>query len=225
MQKTTQNGALVSSSVSAAVATIDVVVADDHVMVREGLRRVLEREPDLRVVGEAGDVSETERALAAHRPAVLLLELLMGHESSLPRLAALRRASPSTAIVVLTMEMNALVASDAIRRGAAGYVPKNANSTELVDAIRCAATGGTYLDPQLGARLAIEHAAESDVLGERDIEILRLLALGHTSAEIAARLYLSVRTVETRRRELQNRLGLTTRAEVVQYVRERRLSG
>jgi two-component system response regulator NreC len=209
----------------ASTETIDLVIADDHRLVREGLRLVLEVESDLTVVGEASTPAETEQVLRACQPAVLLLDILMGHDSSLPALQALRAASASTAIVMLTVEADPVVARDTLRRGASGYVAKVAQTVELITAIRSAAAGEIYLDPRLGAQLAVEHPGESDELTQRDIEILRLVALGHTNAEIAERVFLSVRTVEAYRLELQKRLSLSSRAEVVQYTRARRLVG
>jgi two-component system response regulator NreC len=207
----------------AALASIDVVVADDHTVVRDCLRLILDAERDISVVGEAGDLMDAERVLRTQRPTVLLLDLLMGHESSLLALGGLLEASRATAIVMLTMETHPLVARDALRRGAKGFVSKQAERAELVAAVRSAAAGSTYLDPKVGGYLALEPPVGDDDLTERDIEILRLVALGHTNAEIGARLYLSVRTIEAYRLELQKRLGLSTRAGVAEYVRTRRL--
>jgi two-component system, NarL family, response regulator NreC len=208
-----------------ALDTIEVVIADDHTVVRESLRLVLEAEADISVVGEAGELAETSRILRGIRPTVLLLDLLMRGESSLPALRGLLEASPSTAIVVLTMEAHPLVARDALRRGATGYVSKRAERAELVTAVRCGAARRTYLDPSIGAELAVQHVGEDEELTDRDVEILRLVALGHTNAEIAGQLYLSVRTVEAYRLEVQKRLALSSRADVVEYVRTRRLIG
>ena len=217
--------AATSDPVSAPSETIDIVVADDHAIVREGICSILEAESDLHVVGQASSVAETERAVVEHHPTVLLLDVLMRDESSLPVLDTLREAAPSTAIVMVTVEENALVARDALQRGAMGYVGKGADSSRLIEAVRAAASGRAYLEAALGARLAKEHSDGWEQLSGRDLEILRLVALGHTSAEIAASLCLSARTVEGYRRAVQKRLGLSTRADVVRYVRERRLSG
>jgi two-component system response regulator NreC len=203
--------------------SIDVVVADDHPVVRDGLRLMLDAERDIAVVGEVGDLTDAERVLRARQPTVLLLDLLMGRESSLLALGTLLEASPATAIVMLTMETHPLVARDALRRGAKGFVSKQAERAELVAAVRSAAAGTTYLDAKVGGNLALEPQLGHDDLTERDIKILRLVALGHTNAEIGACLYLSVRTIEAYRLELQKRLGLSSRAEVVEFVRTRRL--
>jgi two-component system response regulator NreC len=214
-----------AGAVSPVLHTVQVVVADDHAVVRESLRFVLQAEAELAVVGEASDLAETESMLRALRPDVLVLDLLMRGDSSLPALRRLLDASPSTAIVVLTMETHPLVARDALRRGAMGYVSKQTEPFELVAAVRSAAARMTYLDPRIGAELAAMGSGSYDELTDRDVEILRLVALGHTNAEVAERLYLSVRTVEAYRLEVQKRLSLSSRAEVVEYVRTRRLLG
>jgi two-component system response regulator NreC len=204
-------------------STIAIVLADDHQVVRAGLRLLLETEPDFAVVGEAGDVAESERKVAAHRPAVLILDLNMPGESSLEAIPRLRKAVPETQIVVLTMQSDPAFARDAMRAGAIGYVLKDAAETELVQAVRLAAEGQPYLHPELGARLATEppdspHAP--DRLSGRELEVLRLIAVGHTNSEIADQLYLSVRTVESHRAHIQQKTGRSTRADLVSYARE-----
>lgn len=204
------------------------VLADDHVVVRQGLRLVLEGEADLEVVAEAGTVEETLRKVRAIRPHVLVLDLNLGDESSLGSIAALRADVPETQIVVLTMQSEPAFAREALQAGAAGYVLKESADDELVDAVRAAARGETYLNPRLGARLATEPVAPqgpADDLTDREREVLRLIALGNTNGEIAEQLYLSVRTVETHRAHIQRKLGRTTRAELVAYALEQRLIG
>lgn len=204
------------------------VLADDHVVVRHGLRLVLEAEDDLEVIAEAGTVEETVRKVRAIRPDVLILDLNLGDESSLPSIPTIRADSPGTQIVVLTMQNEPAFAREALQSGAAGYVLKEAADDELVDAVRAAARGETYLNPRLGARLAAEPAAPdgpADDLTEREREVLRLIALGNTNTEIAEQLFLSVRTVETHRAHIQRKLGRTTRAELVAYALENRLIG
>jgi two-component system response regulator NreC len=197
-----------------------IVIADDHAVVRSGLRMLLENEQDLRVVAEAGDVPTALRYVAAHRPKVLILDLHMPGEPSLPAIPALKEASPGTEIVVLTMQADPAYAREALRAGAIGYVLKEAAGAELVQAVRLALEGRTYLHPELGAKLATEPPAPSgppDDLTEREVEVLRLIALGHTNTEIASQLYLSVRTVESHRAHIQAKLRLSTRAELVRY--------
>jgi two-component system response regulator NreC len=197
-----------------------IVIADDHAVVRSGLRMLLENEQDLEVVAEAGDVPTAMRYVAAHRPQVLILDLHMPGEPSLPAIPALKEASPGTEIVVLTMQADPAYAREALRSGAIGYVLKEAAGAELVQAVRLALEGRTYLHPELGAKLATEPEQPSgppDDLTEREAEVLRLIALGHTNTEIASQLYLSVRTVESHRAHIQSKLSLSTRAELVRY--------
>ena len=203
--------------------TTTIVLADDHAVVRSGLHRLLEHEPDLEVVAEAGDLESTRRYVRGHHPAVLVLDLNMPGEPTLPAIPGLREEFPDTQIVVLTMQRDTAFAREALRGGAVGYVLKHAADTDLVEAVRRAALGQTYLYPELGARLAAEPMGPSgppDDLTEREVEVLRLLALGHTNAEVAAQLYLSVRTVETHRAHIQQKVRRSTRAELVSYAHE-----
>jgi two-component system response regulator NreC len=200
-----------------------IVIADDHRVVRSGLRMVLDREDDLEVVAEAGNVADARRYVRAHRPEVLILDLNMPGDPSLPAIPALLEESPGTRVVVLTMQEDPAFARDALRAGASAYVMKEAADDELVQAVRAAASGGTFLNPQLGARIAAAPAEPSgppDDLTDREVEILRLIALGHTNSVIAEQLYLSVRTVESHRAHIQHKIRLTSRAELVHYALE-----
>jgi two-component system, NarL family, response regulator NreC len=202
-------------------ASITVVLADDHAVVRSGLRLLLERTGDLEVVSEAGTAEDAVRTVLGHKPAVLVLDLNMpGELTSLDAIPKVAEASPGTRVVVLTMQEDPEFARRALRAGAAGYVLKEAADAELVEAIRRAAAGETYLTPSLGAALAAAPPAPAgppDDLSEREVEVLRLIALGHTNAEIGKQLYLSVRTVETHRAHIQQKLRRTSRAELVRY--------
>ncbi len=205
---------------------IKIVLADDHAVVRSGLRMLLESEPDFHVVAEAGDVTSAMRYVRAHRPGVLILDLNMPGEPSLPAIQTVQEVSPDTRVVVLTMQSDPAFAREALRGGAAGYVLKEAADAELVEAVRLAAQGRTYLHPELGAKLAAEPPAREgppDDLTEREVEVLRLIALGHTNNEIAGQLYLSVRTVESHRAHIQQKLRLSTRAELVRYALDKGL--
>lgn len=195
------------------------VLADDHAVVRSGLRMILDAEGDLEVVGEAESVDGTIRKLKAYKPDVLVLDINMGGESSLDSLSLIRDASPATATVVLTMQSETDYAREALRNGARGYLLKEAADTELVEAVRAAAQGERYVQPSIGARLAAEPPPEwpPDGLSEREAEVLRLIALGHTNSEIGELLYLSVRTVESHRAHIQQKLRVQTRAELVRY--------
>jgi two-component system, NarL family, response regulator NreC len=207
--------------------SITVVLADDHAVVRAGLRLLLERTGDLEVVSEAGTAEDAVRTVLGHKPSVLVLDLNMpGDLSSLDAIPRVADASPATRVVVLTMQEDPEFARRALRAGAAGYVLKEAADSELVEAIRRAAAGETYLTPSLGAALAAAPPAASgppDDLSEREVEVLRLIALGHTNAEIAGQLDLSVRTVESHRAHIQQKLRLSTRAELVRYALDRGL--
>jgi len=198
---------------------IRLVLADDHSVVRSGLRMLLDSEPDFEVVAEAGDVETARRFVRGHQPKVLVLDLNMPGGSSLEAIPAIREESPDTQIVVLTMQQEPAFAREALSAGALGYVLKEAADDELVEAVRRAAAGESYLNPALGARIASEPPpGPPDNLSKREVDVLRLIALGHTNAEIAERLLLSVRTVETHRAHIQRKLGISTRAELVSYV-------
>lgn len=203
------------------MSPIRVILADDHRMVRTGLGLLLEAEQCVEVVAEAGDVDGALRAVLGHRPDVLVLDLNMpGTQTALEALPLVRESSPRTATVVLTMQEDPEYARRALRAGALGYVLKEAADAELVEAVRRAADGQPYLNPSLGARLAAmpeQPTGPPDDLSERELEVLRLLALGHTNAEIGLQLFLSVRTVETHRAHVQQKLGRVTRAELVRY--------
>jgi two-component system, NarL family, response regulator NreC len=205
--------------------TISVVIADDHSIVRRGLRDLLDAEGGFQVVAEAGDVATARRYVRGHHPRVLVLDLNMAGESSLRSIPAIRDESPDTQIVVLTMQDEPAYARQALSAGALGYVLKEAADAELVDAVKAAAIGDSYLNPRLGARLAATPAGPPGGLSERETEVLRMIALGHTNTQIADSLFLSVRTVETHRSHIQQKLGLSDRAELVRYAFENRIVG
>ena len=204
---------------------IKLVLADDHAVVRSGLKMLLDAEDDLVVVAEAGEIETARRKVLAHKPDVLVLDLNMPGPPSLPAIPALAEA---TAVVVLTMQDDPAFAREAFQAGARAYVLKEAADAELVEAVRAAAAGRTYLNPGMGARMAstpAEPAGPPDGLSERELEILRLIALGHTNAEIGQQLYLSVRTVESHRSHIQRKTGRSSRAELVQYALAHHLIG
>lgn len=214
-----------------AEGPITIVLADDHAVVRSGLRLLLDQEEGLQVVAEAGTTHDALRMAKAHRPAVLVLDLNMpagGGEltSSLDILPALATDAAGSRVVILTMQEDPQFARKALAAGAAAYVLKESADTELVEAVRRAAAGEVYLNPRLGAQLAAapaEPAGPPDDLTVREVEILRLIALGHTNAEIGRQLYLSVRTVESHRAHIQQKLRLSSRAELVRYALDRGL--
>jgi two-component system response regulator NreC len=201
--------------------TIKIILADDHAVVRKGLRLLLDGEEGFEVVAEAGTAEDAMRYVRAHRPAVLVLDLNMpGELTSLDVIPDVESAGDGTRVVVLTMQEDPEFARRALGSGAAGYVLKEAADDELVEAVRRAAAGDTYLNPRLGAALAAAPptpAGPPDDLTEREVEILRLIALGHTNVEIGQQLYLSVRTVESHRAHIQQKLRRSSRAELVRY--------
>ena len=198
-----------------------IVIADDHSVVRRGLRQVLEADAGLEVVAEAEDVDGARRYVRGHKPDVLVLDLNMPGGNTLDMIPDIRAEAPNTEIVILTMQNEPAYARQALAAGVMGYVLKEAADTELVEAVRRAAAGDTYLNPRLGARLAAEPPpGPPDGLSEREVEVLRMIALGHTNAEIAEQLYLSVRTVETHRAHIQQKLRLASRSELVRYALE-----
>jgi len=203
--------------------TISIVLADDHTVVRKALRVLLEEEPGFEVVAEAEDAGAAIRYLRGHKPDVLILDLNMPGRPSLEAIPEMQEASPDTKIVVLTMQKEPAFARQALQHGVLGYVLKEAADDELVQAVRSAAAGETYLQPALGAKLAAEPETPASDLSERETDVLRLIALGHTNAEIAEQLYISVRTVETHRAHIQQKLGVSSRAELVRSALSRGL--
>jgi two-component system response regulator NreC len=201
---------------------IRAVVVDDHAVVRSGIKLLLDREEDLEVVGEAGSAKDAVFAARALKPDVILLDVVMPGESGIEVLPKLLKESPETKVLVLSMQDDPSYVREAFAVGASGYVLKEAADEEVVAAVREIANGGHYVHPALGARMVAAEAqaraaAEADPLSEREREVLRLLALGHTNQEIAKMLYISVRTAETHRAHIMQKLRLSSRAELVRY--------
>jgi len=202
---------------------ITVLLADDHAILRSGLRLLLEAEEGLSVVAEAGDVPTAMRKVRGHRPRVLILDLNLPGASGLSAIPSILEASPDTRIVVLTMQNDPVFAREALSSGALGYVLKEAADTEVVAAVRSAAADQMYVNPGLGVRLATEGGGQIEqptALSVRETEVLSMIADGYTNAEIANRLSLSVRTVESHRAHIHRKTGRTTRAELVALARE-----
>ena len=202
--------------------TIRVLIVDDHAVVRAGLRRVIEAESDLEAVGEAATAERAVFAAIEQKPDVVLLDVVMPGQSGIEGMPALLQAVPDVKVLVLSMQDDPHYVREAFEAGASGYVLKEAADTEVVGAIRAVAAGERYVHPALGARLVAADAeerrrAEDDPLSEREREVLRLLALGHTNQEIAKLLYISVRTAETHRAHIMQKLRLGSRAELVRY--------
>ena len=204
------------------MSDIRVLVVDDHAVVRSGLRLLLEREQGMAAVDEASTADEAVFRMIEHKPDVLLIDVTMPGTSGIDAIPKLRGASPDTKVLVLSMHDDPRYVRAAFAAGANGYVLKEAADTEVVAAIREVAGGGSYVHPALGARLVAaetkeQERAKADPLSEREHEVLRMLALGHTNQEIAKSLYISVRTAETHRAHIMQKLGLTSRAELVRY--------
>ena len=194
-----------------------IVLADDHKVIRAGLRLLLEAVDGWTVVAEADDADAALAAVDEHKPEILVLDLVMPGRSSIEAIPEVHRRSPETRTVILTMEADPAIAQRALGAGASAYALKEAADSELVQAIRSVAAGGSYLDPSLGAAIAAPLPEDRAVakLSAREREVLRLIALGHTNAEIAVLLALSLRTVESHRAHIQAKSGRTTRAELV----------
>jgi two-component system response regulator NreC len=200
---------------------ITVLIADDHPVIRFAIGTKLEQEPGVTIVAETGDLPTTFAALEAHRPNVLLLDLHLP-EPVLPALPSLREAAPDTAILVLTADADPSRAREALRAGAAGFELKDRPLDDLVNAIRAVAAGGRHIQPDFAVRLigVPETPEPPGGLSQREIDVLKLLATGHTNREIAEQLYLSVRTVESHRARIQLKLNRSNRAELVAYAEQ-----
>jgi two-component system, NarL family, response regulator NreC len=202
--------------------SIRVLIVDDHAVVRAGLRLLVDAEDDLEAVGEAGSAREAIFQARTLEPDVVLMDVVMPEQSGLDAVPQLLHEHPETNVLVLSMQDDPRYVREAFGVGAKGYVLKEAADAELVAAIREVARGGRYVHPELGARLVAAESeerrrAEEDPLSEREREVLRLLALGHTNQEIAKQLYISVRTAETHRAHIMQKLRLSSRAELVRY--------
>ncbi|MHB8643848.1 MAG: response regulator [Gaiellaceae bacterium] len=201
---------------------IRVLVVDDHAVVRTGLRLLLDAEPDIEVVGEAGNARDAIFEARATKPDVVLMDVTMPGGSGIDATPQLLHEEPTVKVLVLSMQDDPSYVRQAFAAGASGYVLKEAADSEVVAAVRQVAGGGRYVNPALGARLVAADAeerarAESDPLSEREREVLHLLALGNTNQEIAKMLFISVRTAETHRAHIMQKLHLSTRADLVRY--------
>ena len=201
---------------------IRVLIVDDHAVVRSGLRLLLDREKDIEPVGEAGTGREAVFQARDLKPDVVLMDVVMPDQTGLDVLPQLLHEQPDTRVLLLSMQDDPRYVREAFAAGASGYVLKEAADAEVVAAVREVARGGRYVNPELGARLVAaeaeaERRSESDPLSEREREVLRLLALGHTNQEIAKMLYISVRTAETHRAHIMQKLRLSSRAELVKH--------
>ena len=202
--------------------TIRIVVVDDHAVVRSGIRMLLDAQEDMEVVAEGGSADEAVRAARLEQPDVVLLDVVMPGGTGIEATPKVLEAAPGVKVLVLSMQDDPAYVREAFAAGASGYVLKEAADVEVVQAVREVAAGGRYVHPVLGARLATAEVdaaarAAADPLSDREREVLRLLALGHTNQEIAKLLFISVRTAETHRAHIMQKLGLSSRAELVRH--------
>jgi two-component system, NarL family, response regulator NreC len=202
--------------------SIRVLVVDDHAVVRTGLRRVLDAENDIETVAEASTADRAIFEALEHQPDVVLMDVTMPGKSGIEALPEVLQAVPDAKVLMLSMHDDPQYVREAFEAGASGYVLKEAADTEVVDAVRTVAAGERYVHPVLGARLVAAEVeerkrADADPLSDREREVLRLLALGHTNQEMAQMLYISVRTAETHRAHIMQKLGLSSRAELVRH--------
>ena len=198
-------------------AKTTVVLVDDHAVVRGALKALLSGQDDLEVVGEAGSIAEGSAVVAEQQPRVLVLDVNLPDGLAVDSLPQLREGSPETQIVLLTMERDLTLARRALDAGANGYLFKDSAHLELIEAVRAAAAGNQHLAPAVAAGLKNDDPAEDSLLSPRETEVLKLMALGHTNREIGEQLSLSVRTVETHRAHIQQKLGLSSRPELTRY--------
>ena len=203
---------------------IRAVVVDDHAVVRSGLRLLLDAEDDLEVVGEAGNTRDAVFEVRAQKPDVVLLDVVMSGESGIEALPKLLKEAPDTKVLVLSMQDDPSYVREAFSGGASGYVLKEAADVEVVAAVREAAAGRQYVHPALGARLVAAEAearaaAEADPLSDREREVLRLLAAGLSTPEIAARLYITAGTVRSHLKSISRKLDVHSRLQAVERAR------
>jgi two-component system response regulator NreC len=204
---------------------IRVLIVDDHPVVRSGLRKVLESETDIEVVGEAGDARHAVFETRATKPDVILMDVVMPGESGIEAIPAVLHDAPEAKVLIVSMQDDPNYVREAFDAGAVGYILKEAADTDVVAAVREVAAGRSYVHPTLGARMVVADAedrkrAEEDPLSDRERSVLHLLALGHTNQEISDKLHISVRTAETHRAHIMQKLRISTRAELVRYALE-----
>ncbi|HIY84769.1 MAG TPA: response regulator transcription factor [Candidatus Rubneribacter avistercoris] len=210
-----------------------IVLADDHEVVRAGFKMILEQDPDLSVVAEAADGAQAYSIVAREKPDVLLMDISMPPgQSGLVACEKVAKDFPATKVVILTMFAEPEYLFYTLRGGAAGYILKNSSSEELLSAVHAVADGGSYIHPKMTALLTkqlSQGASDEDrsyqQLSNRELEILQLLAKGFTNKEISERIFLSVKTVEAHRSKIYQKLGLKSRADLVDYALRHKLLG
>ncbi len=210
--------------------SIGIVIADDHGVLRAGLRALLNAEPDLNVVGEAAEGQEALRLVGELHPEIVLLDLSMPGINGIEVTRQIKSTQPETSVLILTVHEDEGLLQEAIRVGASGYIIKRAVESELINAIRAVSRGEMYVHPAMTRALmkeltprAVSDTDPIKILTRREIEVLRYIAQGHTNRQIADTLCLSVRTVESHRANLMSKLNLNSRVELVHYAMEHRL--
>jgi len=197
---------------------IRVLAVDDHAVLRTGVAAIVDAEDDMAIVGQAANADQAVIKARALQPDVILLDAVMPRKSGFDALPELAKVAPDARVIMLSMQTSPSAIRQALTTGAAGYVAKHASDTDLVDAIRRVSKGSRYVDPELGGDLVVSDAeALTEEISQRERDVLYLLALGYTNQEIAAKLYISVRTVETHRAHIMRKLRLETRSELVLY--------
>jgi two-component system response regulator NreC len=208
-----------------ARVTVTIVIADYHLVVRTGVRMLLGAEPGFDVVAEAGNIPAVVRFVGEHKPQVLVLDLNMPGESNLGAIPTIREISPHTGVIVLTMQNDPVFRRETLKAGVLACVLKEAAADQLVEAVWMAAEGRAYPEPQSEARLAPGRVSDApDLLTGPEVDVLRLIARSRTNMEIGEELYLSVRTVESHRQDIQHKLRRSSRAELVRYAIEHGLA-
>lgn len=206
---------------------IRILIADDHAVVRSGLRELLRADEDVEVVGEAADGAEAMRLVGTLQPDMVLLDITMPPDNGIETAKRLKEAYPDLLVLFLTIHEDEGLLHEALRAGASGYLIKRAEPAEILQAIRAASQGDIYVHPAMTRALlqqpiATEHrlGSPAEELTRREVDVLRLLAKGNTNRQIADLLGLSVRTVENHRANLLGKLGLSSRVELVSYAEE-----
>ena len=205
--------------------TFRILIADDHAVVRQGLKLLINSQPDMTVVGEAADGAAVIQQAAAVEPDIVVMDLSMPGMNGLVATRVLKEARRSVAIVALTRHDDETFLQEVLRAGASGYVLKQSNPVEFLQAIRAVAAGGVYLDPAVTSRVAdglLTKASRARDLtpppiSERETDVLRLIAIGHSNKEVAAQLKISVKTVEVHKANAMKKLGLTGRVDLIRY--------
>jgi two-component system response regulator NreC len=194
-----------------------VVLVDDHAVVRAGIRLVLDGAPEIEVVGEAGTEERAVVLARAHQPDVVVLDVLLPGKGGIALIPDVLEVSPTSRVLMLTSNAEPGTVEKALEAGATGYSIKRATDTDLIAAVLAVAAGSSYVHPELGAALASGRKAGTGPLSPRELDVLRLIALGHTNHEIAKQLYISTRTTEMHRASIMRKLHFQTRAQLVNY--------